>query len=138
MQVLFLANIPLVDTMYHALKAWCIFYWFHFDSQGRWGQKGQNVECSPRSLLSAVPEAFCRQIISGMSLENTKKKRTKTHACVFNTRVRFCAFVSILSCDTWLLRLFLPATVARHLLTFAGSDMPEKVPHAGVPPHLHE
>ena len=91
--MLFLANIPLVDTMYHALKAWCIFYWFHFDSQGRWGQKGQNVECSPRSLLSAVPEAFCRQIISGMSLENTQKKRTKTHACVFNTRVVCFYFV---------------------------------------------
>lgn len=61
-----MAYLPLVDTMHHVLKAWCIFYWFHFDSPGRWGQKGQNAECSPRSLLSAVPEAFCRQIISGM------------------------------------------------------------------------
>ena len=50
-------------------------------------------KCSPRSLLSAVPEAFCRQIISGMFLENVRKQSTKTHACVFNTRVRFRYFV---------------------------------------------
>ena len=88
-----MSYLPFVDTMHHALNAWCIFYWFHFDSQGRWGQKGQNAECSPRSLLSAVPEAFCRQIISGMFLENVRKQSTKTHACVFNTRVRFRYFV---------------------------------------------
>ena len=88
-----MAYLPLVDTLHHALTAWCIFYWFHFDSPGRWGQKGQNAECSPRSLLSAVPEAFCRQIISGMFLENVRKQSTKTHACVFNTRVRFRYFV---------------------------------------------
>ena len=79
----FMAYLPLMDTMHHALTAWCIFYWFHFDSQGRWGQKGQNAECSPRSLLSAVPEAFCRQIISGMFLVNVQKQRAK------NARVRF-------------------------------------------------
>ena len=68
-------------------------------------QKGQNAEYSPRSLLSAVPEAFCRQIISGMFLVNAQK----------HTR----AFVSILSCDTWLLRLFHPKTVAPRFLAFA-------------------
>ena len=78
-----MANLTFMDTMHHALTAWCIFYWFHFDSQGRWGQKGQNAECSPRSLLSAVPEAFCRQIISGMFLVNVQKQRAK------NARVRF-------------------------------------------------
>ena len=93
LQDTFLAYLPLLDTMHHALNTWCIFYWFHFDSQGRWGQKGQNAECSPRSLLSAVPEAFCRQIISGMFLENVRKQSAKPHACVFNTRVRFRYFV---------------------------------------------
>ena len=87
-----LAYLPLLDTMHHALNTWCIFYWFHFDSQGRWGQKGQNAECSSRSLLSAVPEAFCRQIISGMFLVNVQKQRTKTHACIFYTRVRLFLF----------------------------------------------
>lgn len=87
-----MAYLPLVDTMHHALKAWCIFYWFHFDSPGRWGQKGQNAECSPRSLLSAVPEAFCRQIISGMFLVNVQKQRIKTHACdCFYFVVRYLA-----------------------------------------------
>ena len=81
-----MAYLPLMDTMHHTLKAWCIFYWFHFDSQGRWGQKGQNAECSPRSLLSAVPEAFCRQIISGMFLVNVQKQRAK------NARVRLFLF----------------------------------------------
>lgn len=90
-----MANLPLMDTMHHVLKAWRIFYWFHFDSQGRWGQQGQNVECSPRSLLSAVPEAFCRQIISGMFLVNVQKQRTKTHACVYCNRKRanYAAFI---------------------------------------------
>ena len=93
--VIFMAILPLVDTMHHVLKAWCIFYWFHFDSQGRWGQQGKNVECSPRSLLSAVPEAFCRQIISGMFLVNVQKQRTKTHACVYCNRKRtnYAAFI---------------------------------------------
>lgn len=52
----FMANLPLVDTMHHVLKAWCIFYWFHFDSQGRWGQKGQNVECFPGAFF--LPHLF--------------------------------------------------------------------------------
>ena len=45
-----LAYLPLVDTMHHVLKAWCIFYWFHFDSQGRWGQKGQNINTAERII----------------------------------------------------------------------------------------
>ena len=96
-----MAYLPFVDTMHHALKAWCIFYWFHFDSQGRWGQKGQNAECSPRSLLSAVPETFCRQIISGMFLVNVQKQRTKTHACVcFYFVVRYLAPAPFPSSDS--------------------------------------
>ena len=55
-----------------------------------------------------------------------------------NAQKRTRAFVSILSCDTWLLRLFLPATVARHLLAFAEFYMPVEVSHAGVRPHLRE
>ena len=41
----FLANLPLVDTMHHALQAWCIFCGVRPDTPGQWGQKGQNTEC---------------------------------------------------------------------------------------------
>ena len=103
-----MAYLPLVDTMHHVLKAWCIFYWFHFDSQGRWGQKGQNAECSPRSRLSAVPEAFCRQIISRIFLVNVQKQHAKnamraflTHACVcFYFVVRYLAPAPFPSSDS--------------------------------------
>ena len=97
--------------------------------------RSTSQEPSFRRTFFRQPEAAFQQILSGISLESTQKKRTKnarvcflTHACVF----------LILSCDTWLLRLFPPVTVARHLLAFAGFDMPEKVPHAGVLPHLRE
>ena len=65
------------------------------------------------------------------------KKRKKARE---NARVRFFthACVFILPCDTWLLRRFLPAIVARRLLAFLEFYMPEEVSHAGVQPHLHE
>lgn len=83
--------------------------------------------------FSYPPEVFFRAIISEMFLEKAQKsarERTRaffTHACVF-----------ILPCDTWLLRRFLPAIVARRLLAFLEFYMPEEVSHAGVQPHLHE
>lgn len=39
-----LANLPLVDTMHHALQAWCIFCGVPPDTPGQWGQAGQNAE----------------------------------------------------------------------------------------------
>ena len=113
--------------MHHVLKAWCIFYWFHFDSQGRWGQKGQNAECSPRSLLSAAPEAFCRQIISGMFLVNVQKQRT-THACVcFYFVVRYLAPAPFPSSDSC------PASFSFCRILYAWG-----VSHVEAPPHLRE
>ena len=133
-----MANLPLVDTMHHALQAWCIFAEFLLTPRDKEDKRDKmrctSQEPSSRRTFFRQPEAALQQIPSWISLENTQKKRAKTHACVFNARVRFF----ILSCDTWLLRLFPPVTVARHLLTFAGSDMPEKVSHARVSPHLHE
>ena len=43
-----------MDTMHHVLKAWCIFYWFHFDPQGRWGQKGQHQVCLSNRIILLV------------------------------------------------------------------------------------
>lgn len=80
--------------------------------------------------FSYPPEVFFRAIISEMFLEKAcenARVRFLTHACVF-----------ILPCDTWLLRRFLPAIVARRLLAFLEFYMPEEVSHAGVQPHLHE
>ena len=108
-------------------------YGFDFDALGQRGQKGQNVECSPRSLLSAVPEAFCRQIISGMFLVNVQKQRAKKRTRAFLTHA--CVFV-ILLCDTWLPHLFHPKTVAPRFLAFAEFCMLGGVSHVEAPPHL--
>ena len=93
-------------------------------------------------MRNALPEVFslpCRKLSVGrlylgcfLKMYGSKApKRTRaflTHACVF----------VILLCDTWLLRLFLPATVAQHLLAFAEFYMPVEVSHAGVRLHLRE
>ena len=50
-----MANLPLMDTMHHALQAWCIFCRVHPDALGQRRQKGQNAEHSSGSFLSAVP-----------------------------------------------------------------------------------
>lgn len=39
----FMANLPLVDTMHHVLKAWCIFCGRQSIHVGQWGQKGRKV-----------------------------------------------------------------------------------------------
>ena len=100
------------------------------NAPGQWGQAGQNTACFSGAFfpphLFRQPEAALQQILSGISLENTQKKRTKTHACVF----------AILLCDTWLPHLFHPKTVAPRFLAFAEFCMLGGVSHVEAPPHL--
>lgn len=46
-----MANLPLVDTMHHALQAWCIFCGVPPDTPGQWGQAGQNAACFPGAFF---------------------------------------------------------------------------------------
>ena len=62
-----------------------------------------------------------------------RNARKRTRAFLMHT----CVFL-ILAHDTSLLRRFLPAIVARHLLVFSEFYMPEKVSHAVAQSHLHE
>ena len=94
-----MANLPLVDTMHHALQAWCIFAAFvltHRDN-GDKRDKMRSASQGPsfRRTFFRQPEAALQQILSWISLENTQKKRTKTHAHVYCNRKRtnYAAFI---------------------------------------------
>ena len=94
-----MANLPLVDTMHHALQAWCIFAAFvltHRDNE----DKRDKMRRAPQELsfhrtFFCQPEAALQLILSGMYLENTQNKRAKTHACVCCNRKRtnYAAFI---------------------------------------------
>ena len=49
-----MANLPLVDTMHHALQAWCIFCGVRPNTLGQLGQKGRN-RLTPSEALATVP-----------------------------------------------------------------------------------
>lgn len=55
-----LANLPLVDTMHHALTAWCIFAAFVLTHRAM-GTSGTKCGVLPRSLLSTVPFSVSRR-----------------------------------------------------------------------------
>ena len=53
-RTLAMANLPLVDTMHHALQAWCIFCGVRPNTLGQLGQKGRN-RLTPSEALATVP-----------------------------------------------------------------------------------
>ena len=70
-----MANLPLVDTMHHALQTWCIVCVVHPDSPGQLGQCGTKCGVASQKTSLCLPcrfsvhlETFFRQIISGMFL----------------------------------------------------------------------
>lgn len=94
-----MANLPLVDTMHHVLKAWCIFIGSILIRRDDGDRKDKMWSASQEPSFCRTffrqPEAALQQILSWISLENTKKKRTKTHARVYCNRKRtnYAAFI---------------------------------------------
>ena len=95
------ANLLFVDTMHHTFQAWCIFATFVLTPRDNEDKRDKmrraSQEPSFHRTFFCQLEVPSQQILSGMSLETTPNKRAKTHACVFNARVRFLFYRAILS-----------------------------------------
>ena len=85
--------------MHHALQAWCIFAEFVLtrrdNGDKRDKMRSASQESSFRRTFFCQLEAPSQQIPSWISLEDTQKKRTKTHACVYcnGKRTNYAAFI---------------------------------------------